>query len=470
MGGQLSVDPSVHVVIVGGGFGDIAAARQLQSKGVPFTLVDLRDAFHHNVCSLRASVQSGFAQQTFIPYAKTFGECFRQGRVVQIDLEAQLRALELREVLFSHLILCTGCDGPFPWKFNEVTIMGAAIGMYEDMVKQIQMAQSVVVIGRGSTGIEMAAEIKTEYSHKKVKSFSSVYLCTSDAGLLSMGLCLPIVRQQAKKVLLGKGVQLVLGEKVSNLNMTQKDTTVITDKGTEITADLVIPFTGNKVSSTAYASALGAAMVDNGALRVNAHLQVEGWENVYAVGDCADVKEPKMAYHAGLHAGVAVTNIIHSLTNKPLTCYKPGYVTMLAGLDGVVGQFSGIRLARTLVNPQSLTNIYRCTLENIMTSCITVWYCNCAAYDRKALQQVVKTAQHIIGSALPSIQEIYNTRSLKKATKIMSDPTHPTHNLFVPLPSGRRFWTLQSHTTRLQNSFFPRTVKLVMPPLHPIIL
>uniref|UniRef100_W5N3P8 Ferroptosis suppressor protein 1 n=1 Tax=Lepisosteus oculatus TaxID=7918 RepID=W5N3P8_LEPOC len=333
MGGQLSVDPSVHVVIVGGGFGATAV------QGVPFTLVDLRDAFHHNVSSLRASLQTaGFAPQTFIPYAKTFGECFWQGRMVQIDFEAQLR-----EVLFSHLILCTGCDGPFPGKFNEVTIMGAAIGKYEDVVKQVSSSSGrVVVIGRRSTGIEMAAEIKTEYPHKKVVLIHS-HVALADPELL------PSVRQQAKEVLLDKGVQLVLVEKVSKLealtNMTQKNTTVIRDKGTEITADLVIPCTGNKVNSTTYS----AAMVDNGALRVKAHLQVEGWENVYAVGDCADVKEPKMAYHAGLHAGVAVTNIIHSLTNKPLSCYKPGYMTMLAGRDGGVGQFSGIRLARTLV-------------------------------------------------------------------------------------------------------------------------
>lgn len=58
MGSQISVD-NVHVVVVGGGFGGTAAAQQLKSRGIPFTLIDLRDAFHHNVAALRASVQSG---------------------------------------------------------------------------------------------------------------------------------------------------------------------------------------------------------------------------------------------------------------------------------------------------------------------------------------------------------------------------------------------------------------------------
>ena len=50
---------AVHVVIVGGGFGGIAAASQLQALNIPFVLVDMKDSFHHNVAALRASVESG---------------------------------------------------------------------------------------------------------------------------------------------------------------------------------------------------------------------------------------------------------------------------------------------------------------------------------------------------------------------------------------------------------------------------
>lgn len=69
-------------------------------------------------------------------------------------------------------------------------------------------------------------------------------------------------------------------------------------------------------------------MASNSALKVNKHLQLEGYENIYAIGDCADLKEPKMAYHAGLHANIVVTNIINSLTHKPLKTYKPGKVIL----------------------------------------------------------------------------------------------------------------------------------------------
>lgn len=51
----------VRVVIVGGGFGGIAAASRLQALNVSFVLVDMKDFFHHNVAALRASVESGNA-------------------------------------------------------------------------------------------------------------------------------------------------------------------------------------------------------------------------------------------------------------------------------------------------------------------------------------------------------------------------------------------------------------------------
>ncbi|NXD14655.1 AIFM2 factor, partial [Nothocercus nigrocapillus] len=145
-------------------------------------------------------------------------------------------------------------------------------------------------------------------------------------------------------------------ERVSNLedftpNRFQKDMVVRTEKGTEVTVDMLILCTGIKINSSAYASAFGDKMASNGALKVNQHLQLEGYENIYAIGDCADLKEPKMAYHAGLHANTVVTNIVNSLKKKSLQAYKPGSLTFLLSMgknDGV-GQISGYHVGRLLV-------------------------------------------------------------------------------------------------------------------------
>ncbi|KAI4901817.1 hypothetical protein NFI96_010212 [Prochilodus magdalenae] len=96
------------------------------------------------------------------------------------------------------------------------------------------------------------------------------------------------------------------------------------------------------------------------------------------------------------------------------------------------------RLRRVNLRQQLLCYFYSSTVESILTSCITVWYGSATSAERKALQRVVKTAQHITASTLPPIQDIYDKRCLRKAVHISSDPTHPSHPLFQPLPSGKR--------------------------------
>lgn len=146
------------------------------------------------------------------------------------------------------------------------------------------------------------------------------------------------------------------GERVSNLeglplNEYQECIKVQTDKGTEVAANLVIVCNGIRINTLAYRSALGDRLAGSGALRVNEHLQVEGCSHIYAIGDCANVREPKMAYHAGLHASVAVANIVNSVKQRPLKTYKPGSLTFLLAMgrnDGV-GQISGFYVGRLMV-------------------------------------------------------------------------------------------------------------------------
>ncbi|KAM9504353.1 uncharacterized protein ACWYII_001160 isoform 1-T3 [Salvelinus alpinus] len=68
------------------------------------------------------------------------------------------------------------------------------------------------------------------------------------------------------------------------------------------------------------------------------------------------------------------------------------------------------RLKRFSMGPQILKRFYSCTIESILTSCITAWSGNCSASDRKALQRVVRTAQYIPGAKLPAIQDLFARR------------------------------------------------------------
>ena len=109
----------------------------------------------------------------------------------------------------------------------------------------------------------------------------------------------------------------------------------------------------------------------------------------------------------------------------------------------------------------TLTNFYRCTIESILLGCITAWYNNCSICNSRALQKVARSAQCIIGSTLPALQDIYSTRCHRNAKKIIKDLSHPSHGLFKQLPSRarRQYSCIKAGTERQLLSPGHQTVK-----------
>ena len=120
------------------------------------------------------------------------------------------------------------------------------------------------------------------------------------------------------------------------------------------------------------------------------------------------------------------------------------------------------RLKKCGLSPKTLTYFYRCTIESILTGCITAWYGNSTTHNRRALQRVVQSAQRITRGKLPAIQDTYSTRCHQKAKKIIMDINHLSHCLFTPLPSRRRdqYRCIKAGTERLKNSFYLKANRL----------
>ncbi len=84
-----------------------------------------------------------------------------------------------------------------------------------------------------------------------------------------------------------------------------------------------------------------------------------------------------------------------------------------------------------------------------------MWYGNASNQDCKALQRVVRLAERISGSALPSLQDIYLKRCKNRAAKIIKDSNHPGNRLFILLPSGKCFRSMMAKTERLRRRILP---------------
>uniref|UniRef100_A0AAV2JRQ0 Alkylated DNA repair protein AlkB homologue 8 N-terminal domain-containing protein n=1 Tax=Knipowitschia caucasica TaxID=637954 RepID=A0AAV2JRQ0_KNICA len=58
-----------------------------------------------------------------------------------------------------------------------------------------------------------------------------------------------------------------------------------------------------------------------------------------------------------------------------------------------------------------LVQFYTAIIESILTSSITVWFAGATVRDKQRLQRIVRSAEEVIGRSLPSLQDLFGTRS-----------------------------------------------------------
>ncbi len=117
------------------------------------------------------------------------------------------------------------------------------------------------------------------------------------------------------------------------------------------------------------------------------------------------------------------------------------------------------RLKRASLPPPILTTFYRGTIESVLTTCITVWYGNCSAVDRKTLQRTVNTASKIIGAPLPSILDIFLALCSSKAWTPPIPPTTSSSSCHQVEGTGVSKLALSDCST----AFPPRLWELLTP-------
>uniref|UniRef100_UPI0037E741BB coiled-coil domain-containing protein 125 n=1 Tax=Semicossyphus pulcher TaxID=241346 RepID=UPI0037E741BB len=93
-----------------------------------------------------------------------------------------------------------------------------------------------------------------------------------------------------------------------------------------------------------------------------------------------------------------------------------------------------------------MVHFYTAIDESILTCSITVWYTAATARDR--LQRIIRSAERVIGCNLPSLHDLYTSRTLRCIGKIKADPSHPGHSLSETLPSGKRLRSIRTKTSR----------------------
>jgi len=327
-----------HVVIIGAGYGGVQVAVDLKKGGVPFTIVDPKEFFHHSVGALRAAVNPDFTKQIAIPLKEAFGDSFVQGEVRGLNIETKKVSVGdgLADLEYTHLVLAVGCAGSPPNKTEEVTVDGLQKEM-EKVADNIGKAAKIVIVGGGPVGVEMAGEIRDKYKDKNIT------LVHSRDQFMDFG---DKFSNNVVSTLETAGVKVVLGRKVKNLDLVNAQN-VLMDNGDTLETDLMIPCIGNPPKITFLHNILPKACFDdNKKIKVDPYLEVYKMNDVFAIGDCCNTPEDKMAVYAMNHGELVAGNIIRAAQGQVKKTYQQAFVGMVVtfGERSGIGIFNGWNL------------------------------------------------------------------------------------------------------------------------------
>jgi len=289
------------VVILGGGFGGLAAARALH-KAADVTVVDRHNYQTFLPLLYQVSTAGLAADHVAYPIRGALRKTpvkFRMGSPISIDHKNQEVKLDSSELLkFDHLIVALGsvsADFGIPGvkEFTlgmktvseALTIRAEIMRRFEDLCRfEDDTKLSITVVGGGPTGVEMAGAI-AELIRGPLKSDQANAAAHIDITLIEAGPRLlppfaPSLSARTKKDLEKLGVKVLVNaavQEVEHRKIKLKDGTTIASeitiwaagvKGSDAMAQLNLPTAGNRVA-------------------VDPTMQVKNYPNVWALGDIA---------------------------------------------------------------------------------------------------------------------------------------------------------------------------------------
>jgi len=336
-----------RVVIVGAGFGGLKLARKLSSRK-EFQVVLLNRQNYHEFQPLYYQVATAGleANSILFPLRSVFGNCknvhIRVTNVTGVRPADKTVDTELGPVTYDYLVMATGADTNF---FNQQNIIekalpmksvAEAISLRNRMLQNFEDALSVetldekeglmdvVVVGGGPTGVELCgtlAEMRRtvlpeDYPELDFKMMD-IYLIESGGELLGP---MSVQSQEHSLAYLQKlGVNVRLNTRVKDF-----DGRIVTmNDGSTLRTNNLIWAAGVKANPLA---GLPPEVIGRGGrVLVNRYSQVQGFTDIFAIGDVAMMAEdkwpnghPQIAQPAIQQGRHLAKNMFHLIRNEQL--------------------------------------------------------------------------------------------------------------------------------------------------------
>ncbi len=303
------------IVIVGGGIAGKQLADTLnKNRLAEIILVEPKEYLEVPFAQLRALVEpEAFSPTIRKRYSSLIPDITHVMKRASGIQGNKLHLEDGTNIDFDYLIIATGSSfKSWPYlKSNETSMAARQIEVGIEGAR-LGKADSVLIIGGGSVGVELAGEISYKWSDKKVSIINR-----SPRILNGLSEKMTI---RSERILKGMGVNII-----NNTRLTEKDDGSWSDESGKIfKADMVFKAVGMSLNST-WLDETGIEKTEKGAVKVDTDLRVRGYANIFAIGDINDVPELKLGVLAGKQAALTAKNINSLIKDSSATLkpYKP---------------------------------------------------------------------------------------------------------------------------------------------------
>jgi NADH:ubiquinone reductase (H+-translocating) len=363
-----------HVVIVGGGFGGLAAARALNKAPIRVTLLDRRN--HHLFQPLLYQVATAALNPSDIAVPirsivrRQKNVTVLMGEAATVDpANRKLKLADNGEIAYDYLVLATGATHSYfghddwaPYAAGLKTIEDAleirrrVLIAYEFAERETDPERqkewlTFVIVGGGPTGVELAGALAEISRHALARDFRHIDPTRARILLLEGGPRVlppfpPELSEKAKEQLVHLGVEVRPGGQVTAI-----DSNGVSIGPERIAAKTVLWAAG--VAASPLAKSIGTPLDRAGRVQVTPELTVPGHNEIFVIGDLATLLQDgkplpgvaPVAMQAGRHTAENLRRVVRGEPLLPFHYKDKGSLAVIGRSAGVAAfpksQWSG---------------------------------------------------------------------------------------------------------------------------------
>jgi NADH dehydrogenase len=371
-------DDRPRVLILGGGFAGVGAAKKLEDADAEVVLVDRHD--YHTFQPLLYQLATGLLEQTAVGHSlrdlleRQENTSVHKATVTGIDLDArEVTFEEISPLSYDYLVLALGAqvnffgtEGAAEHAFPMYTLPNA-VRLKDHLLERWEAAErdpelvedgalNVVIVGGGPTGVETAGAIAELYRADFAEDYPSLPQEEARVTLVEAGpelfvMFKPNLREYTAKALADRTVEVKTGAMVSSVSPTR----VKLKSGEELKAHTLV--WGAGLQGNSLVQSLGLELQRGNRIGVGPDLTILEHPEVYALGDIAAISDEKtgqvlpqlgsVALQSGEHAGEQIARRIASKDTKPFKYKDKGTMAAIGRRAAVVQMLGGRTMTGT---------------------------------------------------------------------------------------------------------------------------